>query len=70
MKLKTKIADFIGALLFWNGVFYFISSLVYSFCYNGNDYWAKRLFASMICLGFSAVIFKLDNKEKTTEAEI
>ena len=58
-KQAWDIADTISWLLFINGFFFMLNSIIWSFQDTGSENWFSRAAISMICFGFSGVIFRL-----------
>ena len=51
---------YIGYFLLINGFFQMFSSCIWALIGN-DDKWFSRLFLSLVCFGFSALILKEDN---------
>jgi len=56
--IDDKIGDFIALILMWSSVISFMSCIIFMF-QGDSDKWFSRLTLSLICLGFSGIIFRL-----------
>jgi len=48
-------------LFLFSGIFFIFSSIVFTFRYVGDERWFTRLALALICLGFYAILKKMDN---------
>jgi len=58
-KRGSKLADFIGWILLFNGFVFIQNSIIWVLAGDTADKWFTRASIGLICLGFAGIIFKL-----------